>query len=120
MKNFLLILIVGASHVWGYCWQAGQNPGWAGPPKVSQRSMDTVRVNWAGMVTKRECTDNFVVKYWPISSPANYHITELVDPSINFVDIKITPKIDYNYQVNLIFQGKKISIIQLKICSGCC
>ena len=94
---FIFVLTL-ATNVNGYCWQAGHNPGWSGPPKVSQRAMDLVRVSWKDMVTQRECADNFVVKYWPKSAPANYRVTDLVAKSANFVDIKVTPKIDYNFQ----------------------
>ena len=62
----------------GYCWAAGRNPGFSGPPRIEQLKIDVVRVSWTNIVTKRECADNFVVKYWPRSAPNEY---EVRDPS---------------------------------------
>jgi len=45
-----------------FCWAAGRNPGFSGPPVVTQLAVDKVRVSWKGLVKKRECADNFVVK----------------------------------------------------------
>ena len=41
----------------GYCWQAGWNPSFAGPPTVRQISVDRVRVSWEGAIKNRECAD---------------------------------------------------------------
>ena len=41
----------------GYCWQAGWNPGFEGPPAVRQVSLDRVRVSWEGTIKNRECAD---------------------------------------------------------------
>ena len=41
----------------GYCWQAGWNPGFEGPPTVRQISLDRVRVSWEGAIKNRECAD---------------------------------------------------------------
>lgn len=82
----------------GYCWQAGYNPGFTGPPKLEQVSIDTVRVSWDGIVKHRDCADQFLVKFWPRSSPQQYATSDLVPPNVDFIDLKVTPKISYQFQ----------------------
>ena len=96
LMKYLVLTFVAFKCINGYCWN--QNPGWSGPPKVTQRAMDTVQVSWKDLVTQRDCTNNFVVKYWLKSVPANYQVTDFVEPAINFIDIKVTPKIEYEFQ----------------------
>jgi hypothetical protein len=95
---FLYISSCHVRDVSGYCWAAGRNPGFSGPPKVEQIKIDVVRVSWENVVTLRECADNFVVKYWPRSAPNQYDITDLVPTSDDFVDITVIPKIIYQFQ----------------------
>jgi hypothetical protein len=46
--------------------------GFTGPPKVEQIDLATVRVSWEGLVTQRECADQFLVKYWQRTNPQSY------------------------------------------------
>lgn len=88
-------LVLGAN---GYCWQVGYNPGFTGPPKVEQISIDEVRVSWEDIVTNRECTDQFLVKYWPRTSPQAYETSDLVPPETSYMQVKVTPKVTYQFQ----------------------
>ncbi len=81
-----------------YCWQAGWNPGFTGPPTVQQIALDRVRVSWGDIVKYRQCADQFLVKYWPRNTPSVYKTTELVQTSVNSIDIKVTPKVMYHFQ----------------------
>ena len=46
----------------------------------------------------RECTDQFLVKYWPTNDPQGYNLTKLVDPQVNSIDIKVSPRVEYQFQ----------------------
>ncbi len=94
----LSMLSVSTVSVSGYCWGAGQNPGFSGRPRVTQLAIDRVRVSWEGMVTQEECADNYVVKYWRRHSPNDYDITEIVPKGKYQVDIEVAPKRAYMFQ----------------------
>jgi len=89
-------VLVPESHA--YCWQAGWNPGFKGPPTVHQVKIDKVRVSWKDIVKNRECADQFLVKYWPRNQPMQYQTTDLVMTSDDSIDITVTPKITYQFQ----------------------
>lgn len=38
------------------------------------------------------------MKYWPRSSPQEYVTSELVSINHNYIDVKVTPKITYQFQ----------------------
>ena len=63
--------------------------GFTGPPKVEQIDLATVRVSWDGLVTQRECADQFLVKYWQRSNPQSYITTELLDRNAVTIDVKV-------------------------------
>lgn len=94
----LLLLCLGPAPAQGFCWQAGWNPGFNGKPTVEQVSIDTVRVSWEHIVKHRTCADQFLVKYWPRSSPHDYISSQLVKNTVNHIDVKVTPKIMYQFQ----------------------
>ena len=94
----IFVIVTPVPKVNAYCWQPGKNPGFTGPPVVRQVDIRTVRVSWFGLVTERDCADQFLVKYWPRTAPQNYMTTALVDNDINFIDIEVTPKLDYEFQ----------------------
>lgn len=52
-----------------YCWEPGKNPSFTGPPVVEQVDIRQVRVSWFGLVSQRNCADQFLVKYWQKTSP---------------------------------------------------
>lgn len=58
-----------------------------------------MRVVWEGVVSHRHCAGSFLVKYWPRSNPSEYRLTEMVEIERNYVDIEVTPKILYQFQV---------------------
>jgi hypothetical protein len=68
------VLFVTPSCVLGYCWQPGMNPSFKGPPVVEQVDLYTVRVSWDGLVINRQCTYQFLVKYWLRNSPRHYKV----------------------------------------------
>ena len=94
----LYILHTPVSLVQAYCWEPGKNPYFTGPPIVQQVDLQTVRVSWAGLVEMRECTDQFLVKYWQKTNPQKYDLTELVNPQVSSIDIKVSPKVEYQFQ----------------------
>ena len=91
-----LAALVACAH--GYCWQVGYNPGFTGPPKVEQVAINEVRISWEGIVTHRDCADQFLVKYWPRTSPNAYETSELVPPDVSYMQVKVTPKVTYQFQ----------------------
>ena len=64
LSNFkfypIIISIFIPLEVSAYCWEAGKNPGFSGPPVVQQINMGTVRVSWVGLVTQKDCADQFI------------------------------------------------------------
>ena len=95
IATILLGCVIGSQ---AYCWQAGYNPGFTGPPTVYQVKLDTVRVSWKNIVKNRECADQFLVKYWQSTQPSVYYTTDLVSATDNSTDIKVTPEIAYKFQ----------------------
>ena len=94
----ICILHTPVSIVQAYCWEPGKNPYFTGPPIVEQVDLQTVRVSWLGLVEMRECADQFLVKYWPINDPQGYRLTKLVNPQVNNIDIKVSPRVEYQFQ----------------------
>ena len=81
-----------------YCWQAGWNPGFTGPPEVRQISLSRVQVDWTNVVKNRDCADQLLVKYWPRANPNKYKMTDLLPTDADSVAIEVTPKIFYQFQ----------------------
>ena len=94
----LVVMSFNYESVSCYCWSAGKNPGFKGPPKITQISLDTVRVSWENLVINRECADSFVVKYWPTSTPDKYRVTMIVEASENSVNITVKAGVQYHFQ----------------------
>ena len=92
-------LVLCAPEVQAYCWQIGHNPEFTGPPKAEQVDLRTVRISWFGLVSYRHCTDQFLIKYWQKSDPIDYKLTDLVSKEVNSIDIEVTPKVEYTFQV---------------------
>ena len=98
LSTLLLFITLTIHNVSGHCWQIGMNPGFTSTPRVEQLRIDLVRVSWEGIVSKRKCADNFLVKYWPRSAPNEYFTTELIPKDVDYVDIEVTPKLIYQFQ----------------------
>lgn len=94
----LTLIQAPVSLVQAYCWEPGKNPSFTGDPIVEQVDIKTVRVSWFGLVEYRQCTDQFLVKYWLKTSPQKYELTELVDRESNSIDIEVIPKLEYQFQ----------------------
>ena len=94
----LCIFHTPVSIVQAYCWEPGESPYFTGPPVVEQVDLQTVRVSWFGLVEMRECTDQFLVKYWPTNDPQGYNLTKLVDQQVNSIDINVSPRVEYQFQ----------------------
>ena len=63
---------------------------------VSQIDITTVLVSWNGIARNIECTDQFLVKYWPRRLPQNYKLTSLIPKNVDFAQIKVNPAGDRN------------------------
>ena len=84
----------------GYCAGLGANPGFRGPPMVEQVTLTSVRVSWAGLVTRKECADQFIVKSWLARNPNNYQMSSLLPTTqFSFVVRDLVPNQDYVFQV---------------------
>lgn len=92
------LLILTPALVNGYCWEPGKNPSFTGTPIAEQVDIKTVRISWFGLVSSRECTDQFLVKYWPRNNPQAYEMSEMAPNTANHIDVKVTPKLDYQFQ----------------------
>ena len=101
-KHFVFISIILLVHLivysQAYCWQTGWNPSFTGPPVVSEIQPNVLRVSWAGIVTRKNCTDSFLVKYWRQNHPSNYQISDKTDSNADFLDIWVVPNTSYTIQ----------------------
>ena len=101
-KHFVFISVILVVHFLeysqAYCWQAGWNPSFTGPPVVSEIQPDVVRVSWAGIVTRKNCTDSFMVKIWGHDRPSNYKESDKTDANADFLDIRLKPTTSYTIQ----------------------
>lgn len=93
-----LFILIRAPSCLGYCWQAGKNPGFTDAPQIRQLAMDRVLVSWEGLVTKEDCADNYVVKYWQRQAPSEYKVTDIVEKGKYEVEIIVVPKVKYMFQ----------------------
>ena len=51
------------------------------------------------MVRNIECADQFLVKYWMNRDPHGYEQTDFLELDTFQVEIKVTPKVLYQFQV---------------------
>ena len=105
MSSLSLLLVttmvtVTVPSVSGYCAGLGANPGFRGPPTVEQVTLTSVRVTWAGLVTRKECADQFIVKSWLARNPNNYQMSDLLPTTeFSFIVRDLVPNQDYVFQV---------------------
>ena len=96
----LLVLLFWSPYVECYCWQSGWSPSFSSDPVISQKDMYTITVSWDGIVTKKECADNFLVKYWKTSEGmTNYEMIRGLSRNVDSVDIDVSKNIEYSFQV---------------------
>lgn len=82
-----------------YCAGLGANPGFKGPPTVEQVTLTSVRVTWAGLVTRKECADQFIVKSWLARNPNDYKMSDLLPTTqFSWVVKDLVPNQDYVFQ----------------------
>merc|ERR1719237_1590035 len=95
----LVAVTVRLGGVAGYCASLGANPGFRGPPSVEQVTLTSVRVTWAGLVTRKECADQFIVKSWLARNPNNYQMSSLLPTTqFSFIVRDLVPNQDYVFQ----------------------
>ena len=82
-----------------YCPQWGRNPSFNGPPTVSVLSLTEVSVSWRGVVDDLDCVDQFLVKFWPVSAPSDYGLSEFFSPQVTSASVTVRPRIPYVFQV---------------------
>ena len=63
----LFASFIGHGH--GYCWQPGANPWFSGAPTVTQVDLETVKIEWNGIVEEKECADQVTdkIKHLPLA-----------------------------------------------------
>ena len=87
-----------------YCAPFGQNPGFTRAPTVEQVTLTSVRVSWAGTVTRIECADQFIVKSWNRRNPNDYMMSDLLPlDQFSYIVTDLVPNQDYVFQVRLQF-----------------
>jgi len=104
MERNTLILGLSLSllsiRVSGYCFGAGYNPWWSGPPIVEQLSLTSVRVSWHGLLQEAQCADNIMVKHFKGINSNDYKISDPLDVSVNtYIVHDLSPNQEYTYQV---------------------
>ena len=83
-----------------YCKTLGANPDWKSAPMVEQISLTKVRVSWRDIIIRKDCADNFLVKYWPVMSPHEFTMTSPMSTDTLEIDISdIRSRREYEYQV---------------------
>ena len=95
-----VMVMVRLPSVEAYCAGLGANPGFRGPPLVEQVTLTSVRVTWSGLVTRKECADQFIVKSWLARNPNDYKMSNLLPTTqFSFVVRDLVPNQDYVFQV---------------------
>ena len=66
-----------------------------------QVTLTSVRVTWAGLVTRKECADQFIVKSWLARNPNDYKMSDLLPTTqFSWVVKDLVPNQDYVFQVS--------------------
>ena len=95
----LLFVINGPNFVRSHCWGIGENPGFLHGPELLQLTPWRVRVSWDRVVTKRYCSDHFIVRYWKTDSPGDIRSSQQVGQQVDYVDVGVTPEVEYKFKV---------------------
>lgn len=96
----LLLVLCLASLCNGYCFGAGYNPWFSGPPVVEQVTLTSVRVSWHGLLQQSQCADNILVKHYKGIQSNDYQISDPLDVTVNtYIVHDISPNQEYTYQV---------------------
>ena len=104
----VILMVHFIVHSQAYCWQSGWNPSFTALPLVSEIQPNVVRVSWEGIVTKKKCADNFLVKYWKQNHPEDYELSNKTDANADFLDIRVKPNTSYKFQAIAIEEKGRI------------
>jgi hypothetical protein len=99
LEYIYLFIFVFPNSVYGHCYTIGANPGFSDVPSVTQLTPWLVRVSWKEVVTQRECSDHFLVKYWRTDDPQNVMISKLVGQQVSYLDLEVAPNAQYAFKV---------------------
>jgi len=104
MNSFVTLQLISILSVLpsslSYCFWAGQNPSWKGPPKVEQLTLTSVRVSWAGLLESQECADSIIVKHYKGDFTSDFFMSDPLDVGTNSYIVRdIVPLQPYTYQV---------------------
>jgi len=95
-----LVLLSLVPLVHSYCFGAGYNPWFTGPPLVQQLTLTSVRVSWHGLLQQAGCADNLLVKHYRGIDSSNYKMSEPLLASVtSYVVHDLVPNAQYTYQV---------------------
>jgi len=98
--NFFFIVVISfVPKISAYCWEPGQNPSFSGAPIVTQIDLSTLKVSWNNLVSRVDCADNFIVKYWKDTDPINYEMTDYLPTDVFSTTIKVIPRVLYTIEV---------------------
>jgi len=116
------LLPLFASQIHAYCWQPGRNPSFIAAPMVEQTALDRLRITWSSsIIRRRECADQFLVKFWPCGHRELWMTSRLVQRHVNSVEIRLQRRgcvrvqavaredkgsilgVDYNYSPTMTF-----------------
>ena len=98
MITYLFVFLFPTS-IYGHCYTIGSNPGFSDVPSVTQLTPWMVRVSWKEVVTQRECSDHFLVKYWRTDEPQTPMISKLVGQQVSHLDLEVIPEVQYTFKV---------------------
>ena len=83
-KATLLLLSFALVGVNGWCWVSWRYPYFEGAPTVTQIDPETVNVSWSGVISLRECVDQFFVVHNGVHSGGGRRVySELVQRTDN-------------------------------------
>eukprot|EP00092_Neocalanus_flemingeri_P021702 GFUD01023540.1.p1 GENE.GFUD01023540.1~~GFUD01023540.1.p1 ORF type:complete len:268 (-),score=74.64 GFUD01023540.1:180-983(-) len=100
MLDILVTLLATTLHpAQAYCAGIGANPGFKDSPLVQQVTLTSVKVTWAGLVTRAECADQFIVKSWNKRNPNDYKMSDLLPLNqFTYIVTDLVPNQDYVFQ----------------------
>ena len=73
--KILFLILIPRAH--SYCVGMGNNPSWTEAPKIKQASLSSVNVSCDGLLLRKDCADQIIVKHWASREPNDYEISDL-------------------------------------------
>lgn len=94
------MMAVSVHNIRGYCLGIGANPKWTGPPSVHQINVSTVLVSWEGLITRKDCADQFLVKSGLVAAPSVFEMSQMLSTdTFTYIFTERSPENEYFYQV---------------------